>query len=73
MQLDVAILNEALPHSVGEPQAGVDRLPWAVDSESLMFAALLLSTEIFATVSDAADLCRQHRYHRRQPSGAQCA
>jgi DHA2 family methylenomycin A resistance protein-like MFS transporter len=43
VQLDVTIVNVALPHIAAELQAGIDRLQWVVDSYSLVFAALLLS------------------------------
>jgi DHA2 family methylenomycin A resistance protein-like MFS transporter len=43
VQLDVTIVNVALPHIAAELQAGIDRLQWVVDSYALVFAALLLS------------------------------
>ena len=43
VQLDVTIVNVALPRIASELHAGIDRLQWVVDGYALVFAALLLS------------------------------
>jgi len=43
VQLDVTIVNVALPHIAGNLHAGVAGLQWVVDAYALAFAVLLLS------------------------------
>lgn len=43
VQLDVTIVNVALPHIAGDLHAGVAGLQWVVDAYALAFAVLLLS------------------------------
>jgi DHA2 family methylenomycin A resistance protein-like MFS transporter len=47
VQLDVTIVNVALPHIAGALRAGVAGLQWVVDAYALSFAVLLLSMGYF--------------------------
>jgi len=46
VQLDVTIVNVALPRIGGELHAGIDALQWIVDAYTLVFAVLLLSAGV---------------------------
>jgi MFS family permease len=51
VQLDVTIVNVAMPQSGASLGAGVAGLQWIVDAYTLAFAALLLTAGSFGTVS----------------------
>src|SRR5882757_5505074 len=46
VQLDVTIVNVALPRIGEELHAGIDTLQWIVDAYTLVFAVLLLSAGV---------------------------
>ena len=57
INLDITIVNVALPTLVRELHASNSQLQWVVDAYSLVFAALLLAAGSLSTASAARDFC----------------
>ena len=57
INLDITIVNVALPTLVRELHASNSQLQWVVDAYNLVFAALLLAAAASATASAARDFC----------------